>query len=1169
MTGVRSVDTQRWELAGNIFERLLGTPRDERKDLLETICGEDAELRDIVVSMLDSGSSAIAFDKALVAAELKETIAPEDAPPVNRHVGPWRLTHELGTGGMGVVWMAERADGQFEQRAALKLIKRGMDSDAVLKRFLRERQILARLDHPNIAHLLDGGIASDGRPYFAMEYVEGSPLLRYCHEHTANLETRIRLFLDVCNAVQFAHSHHVVHRDLKPSNVLVTRNGAVKLLDFGIAKLLATDDSGVETITHLQRDRPMTPAYAAPEQIRGGTISEATDIYALGCMLYEVLSGQRAYDFAGAADAKDVLRIIEATDPIAPSRLKIAHSPILLKRLRGDLDTIVLTALRHDPARRYPSVEAFATDLRNYLTGKPISARRDSVFYRSYKFMRRHRAGMAASIAVVAIAVAAFVFELRARGPLPAGSSIAIVDFNNLSQRKENDWIRAALEVELATELSAGGVLSILPAEIVRPAHADLAPPETDGYSRASLQTLRKRLGVDYVLSGNYLVSGQNDAANVRLDLFLQNTRTGQTTVRAAQSEPLVDLPTLVKNMGNDLRHQAGIVQVNADTLQEVYKAQPTTFDLSRHMGLALDALRNKYDPALAKRELLEATALDPRYAPAYVLLAEAWRDLGYPSKALANAQQAAAYAEGLPADQRLQIDRQVAVQKTEWSKAIDLDRKLIALNAGDVQAQFSLIDDLISANQLKEAETALADLRKKASASADDPRLDLRAANIAYARGDNTGQAHHAELALRAAQSRDEQSMIATAQLKLASARDALGKQDEAEKLTREAIEAYQRTNNPHGEADARVLLAIILGERDKPQEERDEYQKAMEIYKRTGNQAGIALIYMNLMRVLWNHGDRDAAETAANNAMDILKETGDVKRQIWVTTMRTQVEMDEAASDATISNLHQAIDLNERAGDRGQLVDALYRYAEGLRRRGELEEAGNVCARTLNEAKELGDPYSKMVAENECAQVTRDRGDIPAAIAAFEHARTTAVALNDPAFVATVDVNMAQILMDQQNWADAANRLKTAIVALTTGDSVASEANAQSLLALCYQKLHRPAERDQAAARAKDQRTRTTTRYEVIGTDVALAQLNGETQDRHQAIQALRAIADDAERRHWIIDSMEAKLAAFGLLEGNRERDDIAWIHQLETQAREHRFDWALQRMKIKSTP
>jgi serine/threonine-protein kinase len=348
------MDTERWLRAGEIFDQVFVRPAAERPTLLNELCGSDAEMKHIITSMLDAENSAGAFEQVAAAiVRATSTVDHGEANTTSMRVGPWQLTRKIGDGGMGVVWLAERADGQFEQRAALKLIKRGMDSEAVLARFLRERQILARLQHPHIAHLLDGGIAADGRPYFAMEYVEGLPLQHYCHAQGVKLEGRIKLFLDICAAVQFAHEQHVVHRDLKPSNVLVTAKGEVKLLDFGIAKLLADTPSGEATLTGIRNERPMSPAYAAPEQFRGEKITEATDIYALGAVLYQLLTEKYAYDFPGAAQLDDMQRIIESSDPVAPSRLNLSAPPVPPKRLRGDLDTIVLTALKHAPERRY------------------------------------------------------------------------------------------------------------------------------------------------------------------------------------------------------------------------------------------------------------------------------------------------------------------------------------------------------------------------------------------------------------------------------------------------------------------------------------------------------------------------------------------------------------------------------------------------------------------------------------------------------------------------------------------------------------------------------------------------------------------------------------------------------------------------------------------------
>jgi serine/threonine-protein kinase len=339
------------------------------------------------------------------------------------------------------------------------------------------------------------------------------------------------------------------------------------LLDVGIAKLIAGDDGDAATLTDIQRERPMTPAYAAPEQMAGGKISEQTDVYALGCVLYELLTGRHTHDFSAAAGARDVLRIVQSTGPVAPSRLKRTQAPVALRHLRGDLDTIVLTALKREPARRYASVAILADDLKKYLGGKPISARRDNLFYRARKFARRHRSGLAAIAAVVVVVATALLVELRERpptGPIAPGSSMAIVDFNNLSQNQNNAWLAPALAEMLATQLALGGKLHALPDELVRPARADLAAPLAGGYARQSLVTLRKRLGTDYVLSGSYLVSVRAGDAGLHLDLALQDARTGALVASVAESGALADLPTLVDKAGSSLREKAGFAPATA-----------------------------------------------------------------------------------------------------------------------------------------------------------------------------------------------------------------------------------------------------------------------------------------------------------------------------------------------------------------------------------------------------------------------------------------------------------------------------------------------------------------------------------------------------------------------------------------------------------------------------
>src|SRR5690606_8890662 len=306
----------------------------------------------------------------------------DSALPLGGRVGAYRLVEEIGRGGMGTVYLAERDDAEFEKRVALKLVKRGMDTDDILLRFRYERQILASLEHPSIARLYDGGAAPDGRPYLVMEYIEGEPITRYAERHQLGIEERLRLFVGVCGAVAFAHRNLVVHRDIKPSNILIGSDGSPKLLDFGIARLLdpAAPDAMPLTRTGL---RLLTPEYASSEQRLGQPATTATDVYALGLVLYELLAGTRA-------DPERLHR---------PST--VATREDVRRRLRGDLDTIVLRALADDPERRYASADQLGDDIERHLGGLPVHARGDSVGYRTGRFVRRHRVAVAAAALVV------------------------------------------------------------------------------------------------------------------------------------------------------------------------------------------------------------------------------------------------------------------------------------------------------------------------------------------------------------------------------------------------------------------------------------------------------------------------------------------------------------------------------------------------------------------------------------------------------------------------------------------------------------------------------------------------------------------------------------------------------------------------------------------------
>ena len=355
------------------------------------------------------------FDGAIASLWVELVSELESSPPeaAGTRVGPWRLLDEIGRGGMGTVFLAERADGEFEQRAALKLLRPAIATDEALRRFEQERQILAGLTHPGIARLLDGGRTADGHPYLAMELVDGVPIDRYCRERQLTVRDRLAVFLQVCHAVDHAHRHMVVHRDLKPSNIIVSSQGEVKLLDFGIAKLLQTDPaSGTPAMTQTVA-RVLTPEYASPEQIQGRTVTVASDVYQLGLLLFELLTDRRAQPLRDASPV-EIERTVCDTLLARPSA--VVDGARRARLLRGDLDSIVQQAVRKAPEGRYASVERLIDDVERHLSGKPVVARGDTLAYRAGRFVRRHRLSVAAAaVAVVLLVAWAATATLQAR----------------------------------------------------------------------------------------------------------------------------------------------------------------------------------------------------------------------------------------------------------------------------------------------------------------------------------------------------------------------------------------------------------------------------------------------------------------------------------------------------------------------------------------------------------------------------------------------------------------------------------------------------------------------------------------------------------------------------------------------------------------------------------
>lgn len=416
-----------WERVEAIFQEARALDEADRAAFLDRECADHPKWRSEVESLLAAGADAGTFLDTPVAPgvvhqALDDVTAAEPAEEnslAGTMLGPYRMLSPIGAGGIGTVWLAERADASYDTTVAIKVIKRGMDTDDLLNRFRTERQVLANLDHPNIARLIDGGAVPDGRPYLAMEYVDGRPIDVYCREQAMPIKDRLRLFCKVCDAVQHAHRNLVIHRDLKPGNVLISDSGEPKLLDFGIAKVLVPEGAEARDVTATGQ-RLLTPRYASPEQVRGESCTTATDVYSLGVILFELLTGRDPYGVDVRTPAALESAICD-TEPSRPSTAVTDAGAVtdgddtrrVARLLRGDIDNIVLMALRKDPQRRYASVDQFAGDVRRYLSGLPVLARADTFWYRSSKFVRRNPLGVGAMALVIGVLATSVVLVAR------------------------------------------------------------------------------------------------------------------------------------------------------------------------------------------------------------------------------------------------------------------------------------------------------------------------------------------------------------------------------------------------------------------------------------------------------------------------------------------------------------------------------------------------------------------------------------------------------------------------------------------------------------------------------------------------------------------------------------------------------------------------------------
>ncbi|MEM8932499.1 MAG: serine/threonine-protein kinase [Acidobacteriota bacterium] len=888
------MESERWERAQEIFFAALEQPEGERAAFVDRTCAEDADLRAEVALLLEGhGTGPFVLDEPIALDPNEWPTALADGPPSpsgvgvpSERLGPYRLIAPIGRGGMGVVYRAVRDDA-YRQEVAIKVLATGTVDPEVAIRFRSERQILANLRHPHIARLLDGGTTPEGFPYLVMELVAGQPIDRHCLRSGLDTEARLSLFLKVCEAVQFAHRNLVVHRDLKPGNILVDSDGTPKLLDFGIAKLLDPTADFEHTILDTAPGRsPLTLAYASPEQIRSDPVTTATDVYALGVLLYLMLTGQHPHDTT--APAHELARSICESEPTRPSttvrqrrdwRGPRDESARLARRLEGDLDTIVQTALRIEPERRYASVDLFAQDIERHLRGLPVTARDDTFVYRAGKFVRRHRAGVVATAAIFVLLIASITMLLterrRTRAQWNRAETVSAFMIDLFEQADPGRSRGETLKVRDMLDQGAGRIRRLRD------------EPETQADLMETMANVYQNLGL-YDDAQSLL----DEAHGLRLDLH------GAGDLRVLAN--LEQRGALLLDRG-ELAAAETLFRRVLDRRRAVHGATAPELVLPVYKLAAAVQLQDRHDEAsVLYQEMLDLGAAEGAdavvLASGYNALATLERERGRFERALSLHRKAlsllddqprpdpdiAVYTRNVATVLRDQGDLERA--ETVYREALGMQRRLYEEDHPSLATTLANLGDLLrERGTFDEAREMLDEALSMRRAVYGDDHPQVAAVwsgvgNLAHAerRLADAEAAHRQALRLRREHFGEDHSEVAESLSNLAITLNDQGHLDEAAEHYTEALDFYRRFHGDRHEKVALLLNNLAQNHRLRGNDREAEalYRQAITIQRDLlgTDHPVLAASWHNLGTVLRRLDEEDAADDAFSEALDIV---------------------------------------------------------------------------------------------------------------------------------------------------------------------------------------------------------------------------------------------------------------------------------------------------------
>ena len=1093
---------------------------------------------------------------------------------IGKKVSHYRVLQVLGGGGMGVVYQAE--DLKLGRRVAIKFLPTELSADPkAFERFEREARAASSLDHPNICSIYHLG-EFEGQPFIVMQLLEGQTLREWIESAAAKptrerLKDTVDLVIEIADGLECAHQKGIIHRDIKPANIFVTNRGHAKILDFGVAKFVDAADfaegrpdggsggrrDATSANPHLTRSEASlgTPSYLSPEQIRREKLDARTDIFSLGLVLYEMLSGRRAF-LGNTATV-----ICEAV---------LQQPPIALRELVPDvseeLDRIVQKALAKDRDSRYQTAAAVREDLQSLKSTLASPAVVDIESPESGRgAASSHLTGRAWKISIAAIALLAAVVAgyglLRARRGSPGGAtsaphprrSVAILGFDNLNGQPDTEWLSTGLSEMLTTELSAGGKLRLIPGEDVARAKATLHIPDVATLSRYNLGRLRNNLGADLVVFGAYTVL---EGGEMRLDLRLLDATNGETVAALAETGSEKKLFDLVSLTGSDMRQRLGAGAVPTSYEASIQASLPNNPEAARWYAEGLSKLR-VFDFLEARDLLLKAAELDPAHAATHAALASAWQNLGYDARAQEEAQKAVDLSANLSREDRLWVEGQAQEARHEWQKAASTYGALLQIYPDSLEYGLRLASVQISGGSFRDALATIELLRKLPVPERDDPRIDLLAANAFDQMGDHKQQQSFAVRAEQTARAHEATLVAARAIASQSDAQRNFGDFQQSVSTSQQAERLFLDAGDRSQAAGRINSIALALRDKGDLAGAKAKYLEALAIVRRIGDKRDEARYSNNLANLLSDQSEFAEARKMFDQSLKIATDVGDKRGAI--NTLGNIGLTFERTGDLSSAGpkFEEALALAHEIGNKQSEASQQIHLAELRFLRGDLPGTTQALQSADSLLQDSGDKRHHLYALFSWRDLLSAEDDLPGARKKVQEALDTSNQIGAKDLIAFSQMAMGELTINEGHPSEALPQVQGALAEFRAERSSDFEIEALNALADALLRMGKKAEATTAVKDASALLTEVPDPLTRIDVTILSARLNAALGKPTDAQRTLQQIIAEARRRGSVVAEFDARLA-LGEIEIASGQVKLGQSHlqQLQKQARNRGF-------------